>query len=97
MMKCRLSISYRTARRHVAGIYRRAFFQTLKELQESARERRGQKEDMDFNFALEVAGRLKRMTPRQNALANLQIQQLLFNIEFPGQQVESYHVNVYEF
>ena len=39
---------------------------------------------MDINFGLEVAGRLKRLTPRQNAIAKLQIQQVLFNIEFQG-------------
>ena len=37
--------------------------QSLKEIQETARERRAQKEDMGTNFALEVAGRLKRLPP----------------------------------
>ena len=62
----------------------RALVQSLKELQESSRERRtAQKADMDINFALEVAGRLKRLPPRKNAYVKLQIKQLLFYVEFP--------------
>ena len=79
----------------------RALIQSLKDLQDGARDRRRHKEDMDFNFALEVAGRLKRMTPRQNALAKLQIQQLLFNIEFSEENSDETlygnHQNAYMF
>ena len=56
---------------------------SLQEIQETAREHRAQKEDTHTNFALEVAGRLKRLPPRQNAYMKLHIQQLLFNVEFP--------------
>ena len=44
---------------------------SLKEIQEAARERQAQKDDMDMNFALEVAGRLRRLPPRQNAYVKL--------------------------
>ena len=37
--------------------------QSLREIQEIAQQRRTQKEDMDANFCLEVAGRLKRLEP----------------------------------
>ena len=65
-----------------AGEGDKALLDSLKEIQDNARERRTKKEDMDLNFALEVAGRLRRLPPRQNACAKLQIQQLLFSIEF---------------
>ena len=45
----------------------KALVESLREIQEASRQRRAQKEDMDTNFALEVAGRLKRLPPRQNA------------------------------
>ena len=64
---------------------------SLQEMQESVRERRAQKEDMDLNFALEIAGRLRRLPPRQNAYVKLQIQQLLFNVEFPSEHEPTYH------
>ena len=76
----------------------KALLQSLKEIQETARERRAQKDDMDFNFALEVAGRLKRLPPRQNAFAKLQIQQLLFSVEFQETQNETpYQDSPYHF
>ena len=68
---------------------------SLKEIQETACERRAQKEDMDTNFALEVAGRLKRLSPRQNAYMKLQIQQLLFNVEFPQDTDVPIYQNTY--
>ena len=37
---------------------------------------------MDTNFCLEVAGRLKRLAPKENAFVKLKIQQLLFEVEF---------------
>ena len=64
---------------------------SLQEIQERARERRAE-EDMDLNFALEIAGRLKRLNPRQNAYVKLQVQQLLFNVEFGQDTVEPYVV-----
>ena len=60
----------------------KALLQSLQYIQESAHECQARKEDMDLNFALEVAGWLRRLPPRQNAFAKLQIQQLPFNIEF---------------
>ena len=80
----------------------KALIQSLNRIQESARERRQQKEDLDINFGLEAAGRLKRLTPRQNALAKLQIQQVLFDTEFKGPGNDEvnpspYHTNAYEF
>lgn len=38
-------------------------------------------EDIDLNFALELAGCLKRLT-QQNAWIKLQIYQLLFSVDF---------------
>ena len=64
---------------------------SLQEIQERARERRAEKDDMDLNFALEIAGRLKRLNPRQNAYVKLQVQQLLFNVEFGQDTVEPYY------
>ena len=76
----------------------KALLQSLKEIQETARGRRTQKEDMDANFALEVAGRLRRLPPKQNAYAKLQIQQLLFSIEFHQESAEpAYQVNSYQY
>ena len=72
--------------------------QTLQELKERGRERQSQKEDMDVNFGLEVAGRLKRLKNRQNALAKLKIQQVLFNREFQGEDGQQpYCGNQFEF
>ena len=56
--------------------------QSLRDIQETAQQRRTQKEDMDANFCLEIAGRLKRLEPRKNAYAKLQIQKLLYDVEF---------------
>ena len=64
----------------------KALVESLREIQEASRQRRAQKEDMDTNFALEVAGRLKRLPLRQNAYVKLKIQQLLFEIEFSQQE-----------
>ena len=75
----------------------KALVESLREIQEASRQRRAQKDDLDTNdtnytndldtnFALEVAGRLKRLPPRQNAYAKLKIQQLLFEIEFSEQE-----------
>ena len=76
----------------------RGLLQSLKEIQESTRERRAQMDDMDFNFALEVAGRLRRLSPKLNAFAKLQIQQLLFDIEFQEDSNElAYQGNGYNF
>ena len=65
-----------------SGEVDRALLQSLKDIQESMHQRRVQKEDMHLNFALEVAGRLRRLPPRKNAFVKLQIQQLLFSVEF---------------
>ena len=52
---------------------------------------------MDANFALEVAGRLRRLPTRQNAFAKLQIQQLLFNIEFHPESAEpAYQADLFQ-
>ena len=59
---------------------------SLEVIQANAHERRSQKEDMDYNFAMEIAGRLRRLSPQCNAYAKLHIQQLLFNIEFAPPQ-----------
>ena len=59
----------------------------------NSREHRAQKEDMDTNFVLEVAGRLKKLSPRQNAYLKLQIQQLLVNVEFPQDIAEPTYQN----
>ena len=50
-----------------AGEGDKALLESLKEIQDNARERRTKKEDMDLNFALEVAGRLRRLPPRQTS------------------------------
>ena len=56
--------------------------QSLKDIHERSLQRSIQKEDLDTNFCLEVAGRLKRLSPKDNAFAKMTIQQLLFEIEF---------------
>ena len=85
-----------------AGEVDKALLQSLKDIQESSRERQAQKENMDLNFGLEVAGRLRRLPPKQNAFAKLQIQQLLFSIEFQDSSNDyhnyySYQENAYQF
>ena len=72
---------------------------SLQEIQDKACERRSQKDDnMDLNFALEIAGRLRRLSPQQNAYVKLQIQQLLFSVEFSQDTVEpTYHQSQYQF
>ena len=56
--------------------------QSLKDIQERSHQRQAQRDDMDTNFCLEVAGRLKRLAPKENAFVKLKIQQLLFEVEF---------------
>ena len=58
--------------------------QSLKEISDRAMQRQIQKDDMDASFCQEVAGRLKRLSPKDNALAKMKIQKLLFDTEFPG-------------
>ena len=55
-------------------------------VQETSHQCHVQKQDMDTNFGLEVAGRLKRLPPGQNAYMKFKIQQLLFGIEFSQQK-----------
>ena len=59
-----------------------ALIKSLQGIQERAAHRQERKEDLDDHFGKEVAGRLKRLTPQQNAAAKLQIQQVLYNFEF---------------
>ena len=54
----------------------------MKDIQERSHQRQAQGEDMDTNFCPEVAGRLKRLAPKENAFVKLKIQQLLFEVEF---------------
>ncbi|KAL5510324.1 hypothetical protein EMCRGX_G005852 [Ephydatia muelleri] len=56
--------------------------QSLKDIQERSHQRQAQRDDMDTNFCLEVAGRLKRLAPKENAFVKLKIQHLLFEVEF---------------
>lgn len=63
----------------------RVLVESLREIQEPSQQRRALKEDIDANFGMEVAGRLKSLHPKQNALAKLKIQQILFDMEF-GEQ-----------
>ncbi|KAL5460196.1 hypothetical protein EMCRGX_G033624 [Ephydatia muelleri] len=60
--------------------------QSLKEISDRAMQRQVQKDDMDASFCQEVAGRLKRLSPKDNALAKMKIQKFLFDIEFPAQK-----------
>ena len=53
--------------------------ESLCEVQKASSARRAQ---METTFALEVAGRLKRLPPKDNAYAKLQIQEILFDIKF---------------
>ena len=41
------------------------------------------KEDPDMDFCWQVASRLRRMTPSQNAVTKLRIQEVLYHIEYP--------------
>ena len=54
---------------------------SLKNLQERRRERVCL--DEAGHFGHQIAATLRRFTPRQMALAKLQIEQVLFNVEFP--------------
>ena len=76
----------------------RVLIQSIQSLQECSRERQSHKEDIDVNFGLEVAGHMKRIIKRQNAIAKIQIQQFLFDIEFQGEGDQPpYHGNQFEF
>ena len=58
----------------------------------SLQERRHGKEALDEagHFGHQIAATLRRFSPRQMAQAKLQIEQVLFNIEFPSDQSPSY-------
>ena len=56
--------------------------QLMKDKHERSLQRSLQKEDLDTTFYLEVAGRLKRLSSKDNAFAKMKIQQMLFDIEF---------------
>ena len=40
--------------------------------------------DPDTHFCMELASRLRRLPPRQNALAKIRLQQVFFDLEYPS-------------
>ena len=59
---------------------------TLKSLQERRRGKDQQQCDEEGHFGQQIAATLRRFTPRQKALAKLQIEQVLFSVEFPPEE-----------
>ena len=57
---------------------------SLKSLQERRRGKEQQQQsDEEAHFGQQIAATLRRFTPRQKALAKLQIELVLFSVEFP--------------
>lgn len=48
----------------------------------------GKDEDEEFHFCMNVAERLRKLSPRSNRKAQMKIQALLFEIEFPDSDSE---------
>ena len=59
---------------------------SIKTIQERRQEKHSRQLNEETHFGLQVAETLRRFSPKQKALAKLQIDQVLFNIEFPPEQ-----------
>ena len=59
---------------------------TLKSFQERRRGKDQQQCDEEGHFGQQIAATLRRFTPRQKALAKLQIEQVLFSVKFPPEE-----------
>ena len=59
---------------------------SIKNLRERQQDKQKRQLDEETHFGLQVAETLRRFSSKQKALAKLQIDQVLFNVEFPPEQ-----------
>jgi hypothetical protein len=60
-----------------------AMLDSLKEIQANIVSKATSEQDPDMSFCVDVASRLRKLSPPQNALAKLRIQEVLYQIEYP--------------
>ena len=64
-----------------------ALLECLSSIETRRQERQKAKDmDPDTHFAMDIAARLRRLSPRDNAIAKMKLLEVLTNIEFPPEQ-----------